>query len=193
LANVGWKGVFAVDILYLVDRLEEMINEGWHIPLTTNVVLDEEEFLDIIDQMRISVPEEIKQAKRIQQERDRLVSQAKDEADRMLALAREQNQALLSDHELIRAAEAQKQAIIVEGHREIQAMRKDADVYVAEVLGQLEDQLSGLIRTVHNGIVALQQQTPESAAREKASASVDLTSEDRENPELGPETGRTKT
>lgn len=176
-----------MDILYLVDRLEELVNEGWHIPLTTNVVIDNEEFLDIIDQMRISVPEEIKQAKRIQQEKERLLSQAKEEADRILALAREQNQALLSDHELIKAAEAQKQIIIEEGHREIQAIRRDADVYVVDVLSQLEDQLSGLLKTVHNGIAAMQQQVPESAARKRESAKSDLSSVVQDVPEPGSE------
>lgn len=153
-----------MDILYLVDRLEELVNEGWHIPLTTNVVIDQEEFLDIIDQMRISVPEEIKQAKRIQQEKERLLTQAKEEAERILALAREQNLALLSDHELVKAAEAQRQAIIEEGRKEAQTMRKDADLYVVEVLTQLENQLSNLLRTVHNGIIAIQRQNIAGAA-----------------------------
>jgi len=156
-----------MDILYLVDRLEELVNEGWHIPFTTNVVIDHEEFLDIIDQMRISVPEEVKQAKRIQQEKERLLSQAKEEAERILDLAREQNLALLSDHELIKAAEAQKQAIIEEGRKEAQTMRKDADLYIVDVLTQLENQLSGLLRTVHNGITAIRRQSPESATRDK--------------------------
>ncbi len=177
-----------MDILYLVDRLEELVNEGWHIPLTTNVVIDNEEFLDIIDQMRISVPEEIKQAKRIQQEKERLLTQAKEEADRILALAREQHQALLSDHEVIKAAEAQKQTIIEEGHREIQTIRRDADAYVIDVLSQLEDQLSGLLKTVHNGIVAMQQQIPESPTRKREPVKPGSSSDAQDIPETDPET-----
>ena len=147
-----------MDILYLVDRLEELINEGWHVPVTTNVVINEEEFLDIIDQMRISIPEEVKQAKRIQQERDRLLSQAKDEHDRIIALAREENQAILSDHEVLRAAEAQRQAILEEGRREVRMMRKEADAYVVDTLSRLEGQLSGLLTTVRNGVAVVQRQ-----------------------------------
>jgi len=158
-----------MDILYLVDRLEELVNEGWHIPLTTNVVMDEEEFLDVIDQMRISIPEEVKQAKRVQQEKDRLLSQAKEEADRILSLAREQNQALLADHELVKLAEAQKQEIIEEGYREVEVVRGDADAYAADVLGQLEEQLSGLLRTVQNGITALHQQAQAGTEGQKKS------------------------
>ncbi len=166
-----------MDILYLVDRLEELVNEGWHIPLTTNVIIDHEEFLDIIDQMRISVPEEIKQAKRIQQEKERLLTQAKEEAERILALAREQNLALLSEHELVKAAEAQRQAIIEEGRKEAQTMRKDADLYVVEVLTQLENQLSNLLRTVRNGIIAIQRQGAEGATDHTKSKQEEPTAE----------------
>ena len=147
-----------MDILYLVDRLEELVNEGWHIPLTTNVVIDEQEFLDIIDQMRISVPEEIKQAKRVQQEKDRLISQAKEEAERIVALAREESQSLLADHEILKAAETERQAIIEEGRKQVKVMRRDTDAYVIDVLSQLEHRLSGLTKTVHNGIISVQRE-----------------------------------
>ena len=156
-----------MDILYLVDRLEELINEGWHIPVTTNVVINEEEFLDIIDQMRISIPEEVKQAKRIQQEKDRLLSQAKDEHDRIIAVAREENQAILSDHEVLRAAEVQRQAIIEEGRRQVRSMRKEADAYVADTLTRLEGQLSGLLTTVRNGVAVVQRQSREQTSGDR--------------------------
>ena len=172
-----------MDILYLVDRLEELVNEGWRIPLTSNVVIDNEEFLDIIDQMRISVPEEIKQAKRIQQERDRLLSQAKEEADRILVHAREQHQSLLTDHEVIKAAESERRAIIEEGHREIRAIRQDADAYVVDVLSQLENQLSNLLKTVQNGIAAMQDQLPESPAHQRAPAAPGSSSAAQDEPE----------
>ena len=158
-----------MDILYLVDRLEELINEGWHIPLTSNIVIDEDEFLDIVDQMRITIPDEVKQSKRVLQEKDRLISQAEEESERILALAREENQSLLSDHELLKAAEAQRQAIIEEGHNQVRELRKGTDAYVIDALGQLEEQLSGLLRTVRNGITAMQAQMGQEASPEAES------------------------
>jgi len=68
--------VIVIDILHLVDRLESLLNESRRIPLTSNRLVDEELFLNIIDQMRISIPEEIKKGKRIQQERGRIIAQA---------------------------------------------------------------------------------------------------------------------
>ena len=73
-----------MDILHLVDRLEDLIDEGRHIPLSKYTMIDEERALEIIDQMRISIPEEIEKATRIIQQRDRLMAQANEEAARMV-------------------------------------------------------------------------------------------------------------
>ena len=61
--------MIAIDILYLVDRLEALLSKGWRVPLTSKTMIDEDEFLDIVDQMRIAIPEEIKLAKKMQQDR----------------------------------------------------------------------------------------------------------------------------
>ena len=69
-----------MDILHLVDRLEELFNERRSIPFTHNVIVDEDRMLDIIDQMRISIPEEIKKAQQLLAQRDRILAQAQEEA-----------------------------------------------------------------------------------------------------------------
>jgi cell division septum initiation protein DivIVA len=155
-----------MDILYLVDRLEEMLNKGLHVPLTSRVLINENECLDIIDQMRISIPEEVKQAKRVQQEKDRLLAQAQEEAERIVALAKEKNQALLDEHQVLKAVDAQRLAILEESHREAQALKADADAYTIEVLTQLEGELSGFLSTIRNGLASLQNRTPEGNLRE---------------------------
>ena len=78
-----------MDILHLVDRLEDLIDEGRHIPLSKYTMIDEERALEIIDQMRISIPEEIEKSSRIIQQRDRVMAQANEEASRLVDLARE--------------------------------------------------------------------------------------------------------
>ncbi|HEY5156343.1 MAG TPA: hypothetical protein VII93_00065, partial [Anaerolineales bacterium] len=77
-----------MDILHLIDRLEELFNNSRPIPLTHNVIVDEDKFLDIIDQMRISVPEEVKKAQQVFSQKDRVMAQAQEEANRTLQLAR---------------------------------------------------------------------------------------------------------
>ena len=65
-----------MDILHLVDRLEELFNQSRSIPFTHSVVVDEDRMLDIIDQMKASIPEEIKKAQQLMAQRDRLLAQA---------------------------------------------------------------------------------------------------------------------
>ena len=65
-----------MDILHLVDRLEELFNNSKPIPLTHNVMVDENAFMDIIDQMRISIPDDIKKAQQIMAQKDRILAQA---------------------------------------------------------------------------------------------------------------------
>ena len=77
-----------MDILHLIDQLEALLNEGSHPPLVgKRVLLDEQRAWEIIDQMRVSIPEEVKKAKRINQERDRIIAQANEEGARIVELA----------------------------------------------------------------------------------------------------------
>ncbi|MER3484708.1 MAG: hypothetical protein C4345_00740 [Chloroflexota bacterium] len=86
-----------IDILFLVDRLESLINAGQRVPFTNKIMIDEKECLDIIDQMRIVVPEEIKQARRVSQDRDRITAQAQAEAERIIKQAQAAAEAVKLD------------------------------------------------------------------------------------------------
>jgi len=97
-----------MDILHLVDRLEELFNESRSVPLTHSVIVDEERILDIIDQMRVSIPEEIKKAQQLLAQRDRIMAQAKEEADRTIALAREKSEQLVERDAIVEAAQHPK-------------------------------------------------------------------------------------
>jgi vacuolar-type H+-ATPase subunit H len=146
-----------IDILHLVDRLEAIIEQGRRLPLTSAVVVDERAILDIIDQMRISIPEEIKQAKRMQQEREEAIGRAQDEAARIISKGREDAVRLVAEHELRRQAQQQSERILEEAQRQAQAIRQGADDYAANVLTALSEELAATQRTVANGRAALQQ------------------------------------
>lgn len=147
----------AIDILHLVDRLEALIEQGRRLPLTSAVVVDEGTFLDIIDQMRISIPEEIKQAKRIEQERDEIIAQAHGEVARIIAEGRDDAARLVVEHEVRRQAAEQADRILEEAHRQAQAIRRGADDYAAEVLAKLSEEVAALQRQITNGLVTLGQ------------------------------------
>jgi vacuolar-type H+-ATPase subunit H len=148
-----------IDILHLVDRLETLLNKSWRLPFTSNVVIQEDAFLDIIDQMRISIPEEVKQARRISAERERLLEQAQEEADRIVTLAKEQAGGLANNHEVVKAAQARADEIVARAQHSAEAIKAEADTYVMEVLSNLEEQLMLLLTTVRNGIRQVQSST----------------------------------
>src|SRR5207245_9132859 len=75
----------SVDILSLLDQLEEVLGGGSRLPLTSRTLVDEQEILDILDQIRVSIPDELKAARRLTQERDQLLSDARAEAQRILS------------------------------------------------------------------------------------------------------------
>jgi vacuolar-type H+-ATPase subunit H len=161
---IARKGVITIDILHLVDRLEKLLNQSWRIPFTSNIVIQEDAFLDIIDQMRISIPEEVKQAKRVGAERERVLEQAQEEADRIVALAHEQAGNLAEDHEIMKAAYVKADEIIAQAHLSTENVKADADVYVMETLSTLEEHLMRLLTTVRNGIRQVQDSnTPQDA------------------------------
>jgi vacuolar-type H+-ATPase subunit H len=133
-------------------------------PLSAYLVINEDDFLDVIDQMRTAIPKEIKQAERVQQERDRMIAQAEEEADRIVQLAQEEAAKAIEEHEILAAANQRAQTIIERAQREAEGLRLEADDYAREVLvslesqlGSLDAQLAELRVTVRNGLQTLSQ------------------------------------
>jgi hypothetical protein len=149
-----------MDILHLVDRLEELFNKSHAIPLTHNVIVDEDKFLDIIDQMRISVPEEVKKAQEVFTKKDRVMAQAQEEANRTLQLARDRADDLIEKDSLIQDAKRRADQIIDQAHVEAENIKAGADRYAEESLTNLEHAMEQLLSQVRNGMMVLQQKHP---------------------------------
>ncbi len=144
-----------MDILHLVDRLEEIVNTGKAVPLTRSVIVDTTALMDIIDQMRISIPEEIKKAQQITAQKDRILAQAQEEANRTVALAREKSEKLIEKSEVYQAAQAKVDMITDKASKEASQSMMDADRYVIDTLSALEQELNKVLAQVRNGIAAL--------------------------------------
>ncbi|GAP10687.1 hypothetical protein BECAL_01862 [Bellilinea caldifistulae] len=145
-----------MDILHLVDRLEELFNESRPIWFTHSVMVDEDRMLDLIDQMRVSIPEEIKKAQQILAQRDRILAQAQEEANRTIQLAREKAEQMIERDAIIQAAHARAEQIILQARMETESTKRDADEYVLESLSRLEVELEKMLNQVRNGVRALQ-------------------------------------
>lgn len=144
-----------MDILHLVDRLEELFNESRPIPLTHSVFVDEDRMLEIIDQMRISIPEEVKQAQQILAQRDRVLAQAQEEANRTIKLAKSKGEDIIARDAIVEAAQARAEQILAQARADAEAIRQEADDYVIEALANLESELTRLITQARNGIAKL--------------------------------------
>ena len=149
-----------MDILHLVDRLEELFNESRPIPLTHNVIVDEDRMLDLIDQMRVAIPEEVKKAQQVLSQRDRIMAQSQEEANRTLTLAREKSDGLVEQSAIVEAARIRVKEIEAEALRDAERTRREADNYVIETLSQLEVQLERSLNQARNGIMALKNVSP---------------------------------
>jgi hypothetical protein len=146
-----------MDILQLIDRLEELFNESKAIPLTRNVMVDEDRMLEIIDQMRIVIPEEVKKAQQVIAQRDRVMAQAQEEADRTIALARERADQMAMKDSIVQEAQRRAEQILAQARADAEATRRDADDYVVETLMNLQNELEKTINQVRNGVRALQE------------------------------------
>jgi cell division septum initiation protein DivIVA len=156
-----------MDILQLIDRLEELFNESKSIPLTRNVMVDEDRMLDIIDQMRIAIPEEVKKAQQLLGQRDRLLAQAQEEANRTIEIARQKAEQMISREVVAQEAMRRAEQIVAQARAEAEAIRADADAYAMNSLTQLQDELERISKQVANGIRLLRE---ELAKRESRSA-----------------------
>jgi cell division septum initiation protein DivIVA len=144
-----------MDILHLVDRLEELVNESRPIPLTHTVLVDEDRILEIIDQMRISIPEEVKKAQQVLAQRDRVLAQAQEEANRTINLAKQKSDELIQRDAIVQAAQSRSEQILAQSRVDGETVRREADDYVIEALGALESELNRLTAQARNGISKL--------------------------------------
>jgi cell division septum initiation protein DivIVA len=144
-----------VDILHLIDRLEELFNQSRPIWFTHNVIVDEDRMLDLIDQMRVAIPEEIKKAQQVLAQRDRILAQAQEEANRTIGIAREKQDQLLERDAIVQAAQSRANEILAQIQVERDASRREADDYALDTLRRLEIELERFAAQVRNGISVL--------------------------------------
>jgi cell division septum initiation protein DivIVA len=164
-----------MDILQLIDRLEELFNESKSIPLTRNVMVDEDRMLDIIDQMRIAIPEEVKKAQQLLGQRDRVLAQAQEEANRTLEIARQKADQLASKEVVVQEAQRRADQILLQARTDAENVRSDADEYVMNSLTQLQDELERITNQVINGIRVVKDEQE----RRNAAPSLDKQSPER--------------
>jgi len=145
-----------MDVLVLIDKLDDMVHNARTVPLTDSVMIDREEMYELLDQMRSTIPEEIKQARWIVKERQEMLAEAKSEAERIIAEATDRSARMASEEEIVRLADRQAKEIVEEAHEREREIRFGAEDYADEVLGNLEVNLEKFLAAVRRGRERLQ-------------------------------------
>ena len=146
-----------MDIQFLVERLEALVVNGRKVPMTSNVILEQAQVLDLIDQLRVAIPEEVKQARRINQETDRVLAKAREEAESIIGAAQEQAALLLQDQSIMREAESRAQDAMDRAQLKAEETMRGADQYAADVLVRLESDLFKTLSIIKKSLEVLEE------------------------------------
>jgi cell division septum initiation protein DivIVA len=140
-----------MDALELIARLDDLVKRAKHLPFSDQVRVNQQEIRAMLEEIRAALPEEIKEARWIVQERQELLSEAKLEVERIAEQAREQQAELVSRHQLIRQAEHAAEEIIERARAHERELRRGADQYADETLATLEFNLSKRVAAIQRG------------------------------------------
>lgn len=143
--------------MVLIDRLEELVEEARSFPGFGNTAMvDRDAAFDVIDQMRQTIPEELKQARWIVKERQAMLDEARSESDRIVKQAREEAEKMTSEEEVLKRAEQRGTEIMEDARRREREIRLGAEDYADDVLASLEENLGRLLEAVQRGRSQLQ-------------------------------------
>jgi hypothetical protein len=168
-----------MDVLYLIDRLEELVARAFHVPMGSGVVVHRQRLLDLIDRMRVAMPADIREAREVLQRQEEVLAQAQEEAGRIIARAQAELEERLKDEAVVKAAEERAQQIVREGEERAQALVRDseaqarerldeaersaqqqmeeADLYSLQTMRRLETQLNNFLNTIRKGIQTMEE------------------------------------
>src|ERR1700751_1100874 len=151
-----------MDVLVLIDKLDDLVHNAKAVPLTDQVRIDREEIYDILDQMRATIPEEIKQARWIVKERQEMLAEAKREQDRLLQEARGEAGRGGAQTEMCKLAGRQGQEISDEARRQAREMRLEMEDWADGMLATRETNLDKFLGAVRRGRERLHERSQES-------------------------------
>lgn len=137
-----------MDIMEVIDMMEEAIEKASSVPLTGKVMVDKEELLDLIQEVRLLYPDELKEAKWVKEERQRILTEAETRAETIQKNAEETQAQLINEHEITKCAYEQANELVNEAQQKSIEIKTDTDQYVDDVLNDVEHRLDLLLRKV---------------------------------------------
>lgn len=137
-----------MDIMEIIDMMEETIEKASAVPLTGKVMIDKDELLDYIQEIRLVYPDEMKEAKWVKEERQRILSEAENRAETIQKNAEETQMQLIDEHEITKCAYEQANELVNEAQKRAMEIKTDTDQYVDDILNDAEHRLDLLLRKI---------------------------------------------
>jgi vacuolar-type H+-ATPase subunit H len=128
-----------MEILDALDSLEDGIEKCVSVPFSNKTLIDKEEILELVKDVRLRLPDDIKQAKWIKQEESRIIEQANEEAERIINKARNEISSLVDEHEITKKAYTQANEIIETAQKSSREIKSGTKQYADQVLLKVED------------------------------------------------------
>lgn len=139
-----------MEIFTLLETLEDILERSKTVPFTDKAVIDKEEFLEIIKEIRLKLPDELKQAKWVKEERQRILEEASKEAEDVVKEAENRIISMIDEHEITKKAYEQKAEIIEAANEMSREISNGTKEYADNVLQGIELALEDALRIIQN-------------------------------------------
>lgn len=150
-----------MDIFKLLDELDDVAENGTKIPFSSKIIVDKDEFMSLIEEMRIAVPEELKQAEWIKEEKQRIISEAKVDADKMLKDVQIHIENMVDNHEIVSEAEKRAEEILDRAQISAREVRSGAREYADDIISNVEESLREISGRMLNTVEHLEKNRTE--------------------------------
>ena len=152
-----------MDIINVIDKVDALVNTSAKVPATRSRLVDSEKIMELVEQLRLSIPQDMRAAQEVIDKKDSILNQAQIEARRVRTEAEEEFAARLDQNELVIAARRQAEQIVDDAQQKADRLteqaaaqsrnsRAEADAYIVQALRNLEHEMTSVLATVRNGL-----------------------------------------
>ncbi len=141
-----------VELLYLLDQLEEMVGVSKRVPFSHRVMVEEDEFAELVEQLRLAIPSEVKQAQRVIRDRERIIAEAQQEAAHIIENARSRAEYLVSNEGILNEAKQRSEEILRAAEERRKREKGEIDVYAMQQFNRIEQALREGLDVIDNAV-----------------------------------------
>ena len=140
-----------MEIFDVIDQLEDIIESSFTVPIVRKTLVSKSDIMELLSELRLRLPEDLKQAKWVKEERTRIITEAHQEAANIVKETEDQITQMVNEHEITKKAYEQANEIIENAQKNAREVRLGAKQYAENILSSLETRLTGQIQEIQAG------------------------------------------